>query len=39
MLAVTGVRKWGMVTPVGGLCFLTGWLALAWAALTVSFRF
>ncbi len=39
MLAVTGVRKWGMVTPFGGLCFLAGWLALSWAALTVSFRF
>lgn len=39
LLAVTGTRKWGMVTPFGGLCFLAGWLALAWAALTASFRF
>ena len=28
-LALTGVRAWGAVTPVGGLCFMAGWLALA----------
>jgi uncharacterized membrane protein YgdD (TMEM256/DUF423 family) len=33
-LALTGVRRWGAVTPFGGACFLLGWLALAWAALT-----
>ncbi len=33
-LAVTGVRKWGMVTPFGGACFLAGWLALAFAVAT-----
>jgi uncharacterized membrane protein YgdD (TMEM256/DUF423 family) len=32
-LALTGVRGLGAVTPVGGLCFLAGWLALAWAAI------
>jgi uncharacterized membrane protein YgdD (TMEM256/DUF423 family) len=26
VLALTGVRKWGAVTPVGGLLFLAGWL-------------
>lgn len=31
-LALTGVRGLGAVTPVGGLAFLGGWLALAWAA-------
>ena len=29
-MALTGVRAWGMVTPFGGLCFLIGWLCLAW---------
>ncbi len=32
LLAVTGVKKLGMVTPFGGLLFLTGWIALALAA-------
>lgn len=32
-LALTGVRRFGAVTPVGGLCFLAGWLATARAAL------
>jgi uncharacterized membrane protein YgdD (TMEM256/DUF423 family) len=31
-LALTGVRGLGAVTPVGGVAFLAGWLALAWAA-------
>ncbi len=39
LLAVTGTRRWGMVAPFGGLCFLAGWLALVWAAFTASFRF
>ncbi len=31
-LALSGVRLWGAVTPVGGVCFLAGWalLARAW---------
>ncbi len=32
LLAVTGVRWLGAITPLGGLAFLIGWLALAWAA-------
>ena len=32
-LALTGARAWGVVTPFGGVGFLTGWAALAWAAL------
>jgi uncharacterized membrane protein YgdD (TMEM256/DUF423 family) len=24
-LALSGVLRWGMVTPLGGLCFLAGW--------------
>jgi uncharacterized membrane protein YgdD (TMEM256/DUF423 family) len=33
-LALTGVSAWGAVTPLGGACFLAGWLALAWAYRT-----
>jgi uncharacterized membrane protein YgdD (TMEM256/DUF423 family) len=32
-LALSGVRAWGMVTPVGGVAFLAAWAWLAWAAL------
>jgi uncharacterized membrane protein YgdD (TMEM256/DUF423 family) len=32
-LALTGVRAWGAVTPLGGLLLLTGWLLAARAAL------
>lgn len=31
-LALTGVRGLGAITPVGGLAWLVGWFALAWAA-------
>jgi uncharacterized membrane protein YgdD (TMEM256/DUF423 family) len=30
LLAVTGTRALGMVTPLGGLAFIIGWLLLAW---------
>ena len=29
LLALTGARWWGAVTPVGGVLFLAGWLSLA----------
>jgi uncharacterized membrane protein YgdD (TMEM256/DUF423 family) len=32
LLAVTGVRVLGAITPFGGLAFILGWLALAWTA-------
>ena len=35
LLAFTGVRALGIVTPFGGLAFLAGWIALAWAATKV----
>lgn len=37
-LAITGVRRWGMVTPVGGLLLMVGWLTLFLGAIqqTVS---
>jgi len=28
LLALTGIRRWGVVTPVGGLFLLGGWLTL-----------
>ena len=31
LLAVTGVRALGAITPLGGLAFILGWLALAGA--------
>jgi uncharacterized membrane protein YgdD (TMEM256/DUF423 family) len=33
LLALGGPRWVGAVTPLGGLCFIVGWLALAWSAL------
>ncbi len=30
-LAITGVRALGVVTPLGGLCFIAAWLLLAYA--------
>jgi uncharacterized membrane protein YgdD (TMEM256/DUF423 family) len=36
LLALTGARWLGMITPLGGLAFLAGWLCLAWAAWKAS---
>ena len=33
LLAITGVRAWGAVTPIGGLAFIIGWVCLAMGAL------
>jgi uncharacterized membrane protein YgdD (TMEM256/DUF423 family) len=33
VMAVTGIRKLGVITPLGGLAFLAGWASLLWAAL------
>lgn len=30
ILALSGLRTLGAVTPFGGLCFIGGWLYLAW---------
>ena len=32
-LCLSGVRSLGMITPIGGLAFLTGWLCMAWSIL------
>lgn len=35
-LALTGIRGLGAVTPFGGVAFLAGWLAVAWACWTAK---
>jgi uncharacterized membrane protein YgdD (TMEM256/DUF423 family) len=37
-LALSGVRIFGAITPLGGLCLLVGWLALARATFSRSDR-
>ncbi len=32
VLALTGTRWLGAVTPIGGLCFLAAWACVAWGA-------
>ncbi|MEJ1969293.1 MAG: DUF423 domain-containing protein [Rhizomicrobium sp.] len=36
LLALTGNKVFAFVTPVGGVCFLIGWAALALAALRLK---
>ncbi|UCE03700.1 MAG: DUF423 domain-containing protein [Candidatus Latescibacterota bacterium] len=33
LLALTGARWWGAVTPLGGVAFILGWISLALTAL------
>ena len=33
LLATTGIRKLGIITPIGGLTLMAGWGCFAWAAL------
>jgi len=33
LLAVTGVRTLGAVTPLGGVSFIAAWLVLAWVVI------
>jgi uncharacterized membrane protein YgdD (TMEM256/DUF423 family) len=35
-LSLSGVRWLGAITPLGGVCFILGWAALAWGALTAK---
>lgn len=35
-LALTGIRVFGAITPLGGVAFIIGWAALAWAAWRAS---
>ncbi|MEZ5490026.1 MAG: DUF423 domain-containing protein [Gammaproteobacteria bacterium] len=34
ILALSGIRWLGAITPIGGVAFLAGWAALAWFALS-----
>lgn len=36
LLALGGPRLLGPVTPLGGVMFLVGWLAVVWAALAIT---
>jgi uncharacterized membrane protein YgdD (TMEM256/DUF423 family) len=33
VLAVTGIKSLGAITPIGGLAFIAAWLLLAYAVL------
>lgn len=33
LMALTGTRWLGAITPMGGVAFLAGWLCLAWSAI------
>ena len=37
VLALSGIRWLGAVTPIGGVAFLVGWVMLAWFAWSESF--
>ena len=36
LLALTGQKWLGAITPLGGLAFIAGWLLLAWGAWTAG---
>ena len=38
VLAITGVRALGAITPFGGVSFIAAWVVLAWALLTANTR-
>lgn len=33
ILAFTGIRWLGAITPIGGVAFIAGWICLAWVSL------
>jgi uncharacterized membrane protein YgdD (TMEM256/DUF423 family) len=35
-MALTGMRGLGAITPLGGVCFIAGWIALGLAALKLE---
>ena len=37
LLAITGTRWLGAITPLGGVAFLGGWACLCWFAINQSF--
>src|ERR1700761_4123841 len=36
LMALTGVRVLGAVTPIGGLLLIAGWIAVIWAVVAAS---
>lgn len=38
LMVLTGMRWLGAITPIGGVCFVFGWLALAMAAVSGAGR-
>lgn len=36
LLVITGITKLGAITPFGGVAFIVGWIALLFAAISVS---
>lgn len=36
LYSLTGLRFFAMVTPLGGVCFLIGWLSLVWTAIKIK---
>lgn len=36
LLAITGVKKWGAVTPIGGVCFLIAWALMAYVTVVAD---
>lgn len=36
LLAVTGTRWLGAITPIGGICLITGYLILAWKGGSIA---
>jgi uncharacterized membrane protein YgdD (TMEM256/DUF423 family) len=36
LLALTGARAFGYITPFGGAAFLAGWAALAWSTMRAN---
>ena len=35
-MTLTGHRWLGAITPIGGVCFILGWLVLAWSARAIG---
>jgi len=33
VLALSGIRQLGAITPLGGLCFIAAWAVFAWSSL------
>jgi len=36
LMALTGIRQLGMITPLGGILFILGWALLAWSVFRLD---